>query len=475
MTDSRRRGASIAAGGLAGLALVSMAALLAWCSGFSEPADDLREAVRVVEVRRESPRPRESARTPPEPRAAPSPEPETTPEEPATQEPTAPLMRSLVRDAATGEPVSGLAFMAGDLSLTTDPEGALLFPPDAADRLKLVPGGSWRRLPGPADETADGVRVLWVYSTMRVEGRVAAESALASLDLGKVELVAITGQPLPDGAGAPSFSLGVLRAADLDRIEFPDAIEPDGSFQATLPRIPGYRLVARSRGWEPDSAPLGTERSQRVSLTIRKPSLKVRGTLRDSTGAPLRGALVMAYVYLEFDLAELDRAAIKARGHGYTMRTNPHTRRVKLTYFLGTRTNDDGTFAFRANVKGQLTIMARAGGDHVPIFLDGRALEDDIDFGDVRARPGDGQMVRVLRCGVPYKKRIGITDLTRDVQPSFIANLGPKGEFPRAILEMGHLYAISVLRSLAFRGYLVWDGRDVLNMDALDRMPPKNR
>jgi len=472
-STSRRRRALIVACVLATVTLLSAGSLLSTCHGPSMPTEELTRAERVTEGRHEPPRPPEPAPPPVEPPPDPAPEPEAPPQDPEPEEPPTLNVRAIVRDAATGKPVPGLALLAGELDVTTDPDGALRLPPDAIDRLEPTPGGAWRRLPGSGACRDDGVRELWVYSTMRVEGRITAESDLAAVDLRKVELIAFTGLPVPDGTDAPSLS--VLGAADIDRIEFPDGIGSNGAFLVTLPRIPGYRLVARVRGWEPASEPLGTETHQRVDLTIRKPSLSVRGVLRDSKGTPLRGALITGYVHREFDLAELDRAAINATGHAYKMRTNPHTKRVKLTFVFMARTNDEGEFAFRPSVKGKLTIMAHAAGGHGPAVVEGRALEDDIDFGDVRAPAGDGRMVRVLRNGVPYRKKIGITDLTRDVQPSFTVNLGPKGEFPHAILEEGHLYAISIPRTLTYRGYLVWDGRDVLDMDVLERRRPKKR
>jgi len=382
-----------------------------------------------------------------------------------------PPMRVRARDMASREPVAGLLLACGDRAATTDANGIARFREDPCDPEVAAEGGEWHHGWLEPDRQRDGESTLWVYRNAVVRGRITFESPVTTMDLDRVTLEVVGDQSAPGEPNSRGFKFKVLSHHGLSRLDLSKEVAPDGGFEFEVPGIPGYRLHARAPGWQPDSALLTSERIQVVRLRLTKRSLTVRGTLRDTSGAPVAGARVTAYVLVTMPLAELDRTKVLAAGHGCSIAQNRRLNNVLVKYQISARTGSDGAYTISSNVKGRLVVIASPSRDFHPATAERRSLDDDVSDLDLTVSPGVGRKVRVESSGSPYHGRIILIDVSRLTQNTVIPDLSVSNEFYMARLVPGHQYSVLVCSNPSLSLHFVWDEREVIDLATLNRKP----
>ena len=372
-----------------------------------------------------------------------------------------------VRDLLTAMPVANSTIRFGDADLVTDAGGRIAVLVEEVETIALPEGSEWRRAGFAAGDARALVRTLWVYRTMRIEGRVVAHSGLIELEPGSVNVVAVHEQA---GTGAHGEELGqaFIRQIGLEQIRHRGPIGQTGEFSFQLPRLPGYVLCALAPGWQPARAQLTTEEHQLVDLGLEKESLSIRGVLRNPEGRPIAGAVVRGYVTVLMSADEFDEERIRAVGHAWTANVSRTKNTARVTYQIGTTTGPDGSFELHANARGRLDLQLVSAHQVKPRYERVGDLEADVSGLTYTLDRLSGNTIKITLGGTGLTgKRLTVCNLDRDFQPTLGFRLDEKSEIPVEALERGREYAFTIREMPLRPWFLTWDGRRSIELNDL--------
>ena len=311
---------------------------------------------------------------------------------------------------------------------------------------------------------------LWGYRLMQLEIQVAGRSPVKTLEFEKVTLLLLAGEQT--GRSSPCSRVkdgGWLNSHSMDRILLP-CPDSTGTAQARVPMLPGYRVCASAPGWNSavERMPFGPEAGARLRLELEKASISVRGTLRDADGKPLANVGVAAYIVVEMPYDQVDKAAFRAVGHGYTYTAKVAENRAVVCYMTVATTGTDGRFQIEAKVAGQLILIARPTGPWQHVIEEAGHLGSDISDVELVVRRSSGYVTISKNGAALAGERITIADIEDwRFNPAFGATLDERGRMPTGGFTRGHEYALR-LKSNPIEGfYLVWEGQERIDLASL--------
>ncbi|RKZ13315.1 hypothetical protein DRQ50_10615, partial [bacterium] len=205
-----------------------------------------------------------------------------------------------VRDIADGSPVPDLPFLIRGLvePLRTDEQGVLHLRPGNLATLRPK-GDDWSILRPANSVDPQEQETVWLHRYLRILGSICVDSELVELDPSRVRISVVAvgedgtaGVVAREGLDTTWFLLHSLR-----RIKNVCKVAEDGSFEATIPRIPGFAISAAMPGWQPDQVPVPIKSDPCVvRLTLSKETLVLTGTVKSADGEPLAGVSVCGFV-----------------------------------------------------------------------------------------------------------------------------------------------------------------------------------
>jgi len=406
---------------------------------------------------------------------------EVAPPEEAVQEPlpapTVELIAVAVRDIADGEPICDLQFVVNgsEEPLSSDGTGILRIKQEDLGSVRPK-GDEWNVL-----RTSDNRGILkqdtiWLYRHVRIEGTVQFESKVAKLDLTtvKIEIFAIGEDESAKVVAREHLDSHWFDRHSLHRLRDVCKIAEDGTFAATIPRIPGFAISAAAPGWLPEIVPVSIASDPcAVRLVLRKKSLQLTGTVKTADGDPLADVLVSGYVVIRLPADQLRREEYAASGHGYSLRVSKKENRAILMFGLGARTDDNGVFHISSNVKGELSLFVSPGGGLKTTYVAGGSLDDDRADLEIVVGRGDGGHLQIMKSGMVLKNvRVNFGDRTLVEQYLVSVTLDDSGRAPTCVLMRGHKYNVSLAREHHRYYYFTWDGQKIIDLDKLPKKPP---
>lgn len=428
------------------------------------------------------PEPRPSAPPPPITEAAPtavaaipapSPRIETPPEAGVR------AFRIKVCDVGTGEGIPGIELQASQ--------------PDNESRIYITNAAGEFQIEGrmPAGFSSSEVKVvtmergsgeqefvLWVHRLMQLDIQVVGTSRVKTLDFDKVSLLLLAGEQ-KDGRSSLSRVKRTtwINSHRLERMELP-APDASGKLRAMVPMLPGYRVSASAPGWQSavEEIPYRKSPSSRVRLELTKESFTLSGTLTDADGNSLPNVTVVAYIVVEMPYDQVDKAAFRSVGHGYTYTTKKAENRAVVCYRSGGKTDSRGRFEFEARVAGQLTLVARPRGPFRHIIQEAGPLNGDTSDLELVARSHEGT-VTITRNGAPLAgEKVTVSDIQDwHFNPSFGATLDVRGELTSAGFIRGHEYSLYRKIDRLKNYYLVWNDQRRIELSDLPNLPASIR
>ena len=419
-----RRALRIASAGIA----VILAALLLWIELSDDPLPGPPQRPQSSAVKQRPALALEDED--PSPMAPPT----EAPEEPSDP-PAAALIAVTVRDIADGTPVPALLFCINgrEEPVLTDEQGVLRL--GLRDFATLRPeGDEWKILRASGSEGPPEHETLWLHRYLRVLGTVRVESEVVELDPTRVSIsvVAVGEEDDCDVVARERLDPSWYVRYSMYRITNAATVADDGSFEVTIPRIPGFTICASMPGWTPDQAPVAIHGDPCVvRLVLTRKSLRLTGIVRTADGKPLADVDVGVFVVVRLPADQVSREAFAAKGHAYKLRVSKERNQATVIYLLGGRTDANGVFKINSNVKGELSVIVRPGRGLQTTHVTEGLLSGDRDDLDVVVERGDTTRLQIVRSGMVLKHgRVLFGDHSLFELPAFSLTLDEAGRLP---------------------------------------------
>ncbi len=249
--------------------------------------------------------------------------------------------RILVRDLADGAPVSGIALVSpAGSECPTSVDGFAEVPAARLDALAIRPR-EWS-IPKQTAAEIGSSGVLWVYRTMRVEGR-AEDAAGPTRFETPLRIVANYSPGMPgDGTGAsaaePPWTIFWFREHGVPECVPSGCTDLDGGFDIEVPRIRHLYVTARAedRGRSGTEAVAVDSRTESTSVRIvLRSSARVVGRILGHDGEPVPVKSLVLYsesrtTLDDFDMRELS-ARVDGSGLGVTIDSETGEVRIQVT------------------------------------------------------------------------------------------------------------------------------------------------
>ena len=382
-------------------------------------------------------------------------------------------LRFLVKDLADGSPARDVPFWltgkdgdgrARNVKARTDARGLLDTRLESITSIRPL-DPAWRMPP------RKGSGPIWIHRMVRVVGRVVDGTGGGELDPRTVELrTTFSGV-----SGKHPWTRNWMR---IHGLAWGKPLPPpgdDGGFDVEVPRSRGMFLRGTAKGFMVATQRLvldSRKTSIQMDLVFRR-SHRVRGTLRDDDGKPIRHATLTVYATIRMPYRKLDSERAGLRG-SHTIRASENGNAI-VTYPYTGLTDGEGRFEIDVKASGEAHVFGwipgfRCVAQDLGVLTDPRK---DIALVATRDRqPGTVQM----RFGSRPTGRgsITITDLSRGpAQPSVRVALDAKGRMPTTWLERGRRYVVwwmgEVPDELERRpmGALVWNDAPAIDLTKL--------
>lgn len=297
-------------------------------------------------------------------------------------------------------------------------------------------------------------------------GRVVLEEGTAT-DFGAVTLAYspryIGGK---EGTGAPG-RFGSMRGTAPGDL---GGVDADGAFRVRIPRVPSGAVVARAPGWLPAWAEVDVALADPSHdlLLVLKPGVRLRGTLKDSNGAPVAGATVRVYVVIKLKDGEMDTSAVGRIRAGFTFARSVKGGWVRHRLKYGPRTDKNGRWEVDLDAAGEV---------HVAVLREGHAPTEHLvgpaEFAresiDLTLRPALPVTIRITRAGEPVRdSKLTWVDLTNvDVQRGLRLETDEGGYVRSPWLVRGKRYGVAEWGRRS--SFFVYRGQDTIDLDAIEQ------
>ena len=361
-----------------------------------------------------------------------------------------------VFDLATGEDASDVPFEvwvggARAALLHSDSRGRIEVRVGPGVRL-VVTGREWLGTWAGHDVPQDGDHV-WVYRTRRVAGRVVAAAAEPQvLDPRAVEIrVCMIGTDSgAPGAIAPDPWNGRwARSHGLWNLGGQVGVEPDGRFDVSVPWVRGLVVRATASGWMPgwtDIPDVDGELVRAQDIELRR-AIRVKGTVVDETGDPLRGVRLSVLLTQRFGPDEPAFDVRHGELVGWNVSAGGNAGGSVATYVREVRSDAAGEFDFEYATHGELLLVAEAPTRSTARLSLG-ALRADPPPQRIRLSRVETEDIRFHDGGSPLANwSLTVTDLMGDPegmepQPSSTVRLSADGSATGTLLEPGRDYYV---------------------------------
>lgn len=375
------------------------------------------------------------------------------------------------------EPGNPQAPMRERVEVAADEEGQVML----TERTLRVYSASkeWMTPPRYLGEEILSSGELWVYKEIEVNIRVVSELDEAlGFDPKQVRLewyIVSDMTPLTERPKGPWNSLWA-RAHGLRPNHLRGRPDVDGLWTGRLPRIKGVEI--RGTVLMPTVLPAVTALaipprdadSVEVVLTFRAGRRHIHGQVRSTTGAPLAGTLVRAYVATNVRTRDLSLDRLRSLGYAVQVGGNSEGDSV-LVLSTHCPVDKQGNYSLSLPQGGELLLVVH-GQRHVPsrTRLVNTAQEEkvDIELEHLETLP----VIRFLNESKPLRSgSILLTDLSAEpFQTNIQFPLDDAGSTKCAWLEVGREYWIIASpkrSSKILNGYITWDGRSEVNISDL--------
>jgi len=392
-------------------------------------------------------------------------------ETPKVQMPTEKATRVRMCDIGSGTAVSGVELVGvapdgQESSHVTDSDGEFLVEGQMPSKFRSE---EWKIVTVEAASEEQSV-VLWAYRLMQLEIQVVGRSPVRDLEFDNVTLLLLAvEQTGGSSACSPVLNTTWINSHRLDRIVLPHP-DSNGTAKVRVPMLPGYRVCASAPGWRSaiENMPCGLHTGGRILLELKKPSFSVTGTLKDAEGRPFARVGVSAYIVVEMPYDQVDKAAFRAVGHGYTYTTKKSQNRAVVCYMTTAATDSAGRFKIDVKVGGQLFLVARPRGPWQHVMKETGSIGSDVSNIELVAQRNQGTLT-ILRNGIPLSG-MGIT--VSDIEdwrfnPTFGATLDERGGMTSGGFIQGHEYSVRLKNSHLKGYYFVWNGQRRIDLSGL--------
>ena len=372
-----------------------------------------------------------------------------------------------------------------DEYVLTDDAGRVALTRTALLSVRPSPTGSWGSHISMGEVLRTGI--LWVVRQVPVAGKVVFEGIVEDAPYDLVQLHTLRYLALSeDGRGVNQECLreqSRLTSRGLWKVTFPKPtvlIDDEGEFELRLPRVPGGWLVARADGWRAARTQLPNTDAEFDGIGTLVLSLarayRLEGRLVNDEGRPLPNVGVGMYT-LQDGISS--RHSFEA---AQTQNTGPgHAFLSDGSEFMATqlhvRTDAEGRFALSLPLDGQMVRFVA----HVPGHL---PLRHDVG---VVARDDHGIVLEATKIRGPQRRitiecedwsllggevlLLDCTDMRRQYHVKL--HVDAAGTIPGEWVEQGRLYQVMISdpgdSTSVVRGYLWYDGRDVIRVDDLPK------
>ena len=347
----------------------------------------------------------------------------------------------------------------------------------------------------PVRDASELLETIYVCRQIEIRGRIVFEGLEAgqphppaAMDWRRI--LVPTGEEEKSvalGSTAWLIRYGLQRASERDTF----AIDEAGMFHGRVPLLDGLHLTAHAEGWRSAAVNLDAE-AQRIAsegsglVLVMTRSVRIAGSLVDERGRLIRGEWVYLYLTIEKTATNDDQSAAEIQASGLVVRlTDRSSGESHITVSHMVKTTEDGRFSFDVPLgpRYRASVVATPSG-FTPLTQILGGVSDTLPDVELRATEiANGvPRIKILRSAMPVSST-GLVTLTL-ITPAFSHSVSvlpdTNGTVDASSLEVGRMYAISVFgelpdtpgrgaRKMLEYGYLVWDGRGVVEMGGLDK------
>jgi hypothetical protein len=252
------------------------------------------------------------------------------------------------------------------------------------------------------------------------------------------------------------------------------SLDSVGRFATTVPAIRGVVITASHHGFKPAQAevPFSTAlESVEVGLRL-EPSLRIGGTLRTSSGRPVKGCRFRIYSVVFSPPGVVDRGALLAHKPRGGLTVSAGANGIVVRYGYSASTDDEGRFSAFVGVPGQLVVVADAPGQGPLRHELGLASHDIDDLELVLPAASEQARIKILDKGVPLRSAAlllgDLNPLDGYAQHASRVRLDEDGVLATGNLIRGRKYFLGTLDPVPATsigsGWFAWVGQETIDL-----------
>ena len=390
---------------------------------------------------------------------------------PSEDVPRAPMH---VRDLGSGALVPGIEIAIGSdegaRRLVTDSSGAVDITGPELWNVQVATAG-WKQTKRLRNSLL-GMRTLWVYGSLRVEGKLRTRTGDARFDEKNTTFSAFIDD---DGRRWDGPSTRHRDRVLSESSLVVESVKPDGRFVVHVPRIRGLVLAVTAADYYPVTEHLHPHmQSERatVDFTLTR-AYRISGVIVDEAGAPLPGQSLFAFTIVRVSYEDVRnferlRHLHPDGGMGACAGVNGGYAKFQRTF----RSDKKGAFELDIRIAGgQTFIFGYRKGCRMIEYEVGALTGDRDDLRIVTNRAPEGSFVRITVDGKPLDREpVLVCDLDfgrGEAQPAVQLMTKADGRMPTTYLTRGRRYSIDLVEprdGKLLGGCLRWNGEETIDL-----------